>query len=260
MRNIGIIQKNNNRKTHMVSLKINNLEICLLMIFIGLFVLSCENSENEKRRLREKTIQDSISLVQERNRQIEQARVDSIEREEEIKVVGDIRFGMKPNDFEVRKDELMENCKVLSLQLGDSKYYDYKIGEYKFTKIYGEFYEGKLYFVQFSGKYTEYKYYEETMKKQAVALYKVLSSKYGEPVQDYGIPVWYTLKDGDSYCAAYWKLGDKVVQMKIENFRSNYFLNLEMFQSSISSKLEKEKMERENKKEKEIIQKATDIL
>lgn len=232
----------------------------LLLVLVGIFGMSCQNFESSKERQRKKTIQDSISIVQEINSQLEQARIDSIQKEEEMKVIGDINFGISNNEFEKLKNELKEECKVLSWESGNSKFYDYKIGEFKFTDITGNFYEDKLYFVQIRGQHTTYQYYDETMKSQAVELYKVLKSKYGDPDGDYGIPEWYSLKDLNSDCAAYWTKGDKVIQMRVENFRKNYYLNLEIFQSSISTKLSNERKERELKEEKESIQKAKELL
>ncbi|MGE0021645.1 MAG: hypothetical protein AB7S72_18395 [Draconibacterium sp.] len=167
---------------------------------------------------------------------------------------------MNLKDFEKKKDELIDSCKILDFQFGDTKYYEYKIGDYKFTTIYGYFHEEKLYSVQIRGEHMEYTSYDELMTGQSIALYKILKTKYGMPNQNYAIPDWYTLNHGDSNCLAFWKMGDKIVEMRIEKFRTNYYLNLEIFQSSISSKLEDEKRERKIKEEKEKVQKATEIL
>lgn len=238
-----------------------------LIILISLLILSCENSETAKRKAREKAVQDSISFVQEKNKQIEkaridslqkieQARLDSIQKEEEIKVVGDIRFGMNKKEFEKYKKEFENKCKVLSWQSGNTKFYDNKIGDYEFNYLYGGYYKEKLYYVQIKGTPIKYEYYDKDMKSQVVALFSILNNKYGTPNQDYGLPSWTTINKGDSYCCAYWSKGDKVIQMRVESEGIYYNLNLEMFQFSISSQMKKEREE----EEKEAIKKGTEIL
>lgn len=219
---------------------------------VAAFVMfqGCGISETEKR---ENAVKDSITKIQQK----EQARKDSVVQAEQDRAIGDILFGITEKEFEKKKEVFIEKCKVVDWVTSDGyKFYKHKIGEYKFSQIWGDYYKGKLYFVQIDGDPIHYEKYKSEMQHQADVILKVFENKYGAANDYAGIPEWHRTEKGYTYQVAYWVVGTKKIELRVKNDGIYYYLNIEIFQPAVSKQMEEE----EKAKEKVSVEKATDLL
>ncbi|NEW83452.1 MAG: hypothetical protein GZ094_13945 [Mariniphaga sp.] len=228
------------------------------LLFVVAFILfqNCDQSETKKREIREIAVRDSFATIKQIESKKEQTRKDSIIHFEQGKVIGDIFFGIGQKEFDKKHDIFKEKCKAVIFASGDYKIYKYVIGDYKFSRIWGDYYNDKLYFVQIQGSQIHYENYKTEMKDQADAIYLVFKNKYGDANENKGIPEWHRTEKGYSYLVAYWIIGTKEIKLTVQNDGIYYYLNINISKPEISKQIADEK----NTKEKESAAKATDLL
>ena len=228
------------------------------LFFVVTLVLlqSCGQSEARKREIRVNAVRDSITTVRLIENKKEQAKKDSIIHFEQGKVIGDILFGITKKEFDKKENYFRKKCEVIDWVSGGYTSYKYKIGDYKFSQIWGDYYNEKLYFVQIIGDPIHYEDYKSRMKDQAVAIYQVFNNKYGVPNEDIGIPEWHRTEKGYSYLVSNWIVGTKKIELRVQNDGIYYHLNINIYQPEISTRIEGER----KAKEKVAAAKATDLL
>lgn len=209
-----------------------------LIVIVTSFLFSCGNMASKKPV--EKT-KDEI-------------RLDSIKKQEEMIVLGSMRFGMNLLEFQNSKVDFIEKCK--DYHDNNKEYYDLKIGDYTFRDIDGYFYKEKLYYVIIRGKSIGYKVYDNNMKIEYDGLFNILKNKYGYPTDNLGFPSWASISDGERSGTSVWLMGDKTIIMSMECKDNSYTLNLIIHQPSISQLIGEE----EDVKKQNAIKKGVDVL
>lgn len=210
-----------------------------IVVILVLFFSSCGNHVNNKNLDLSK-----IEVI----KSLDEIRLDSINKLEELKVLGSITFGMNRDEFEKSKAEFEEKCKT-----DRGKY----IGDYRYSYISGYFYNEKLYYVEVIGQRIGYESYERTMTLQYEALLNVLKNKYGSPYPENKLPPWHLMSEGKQYYLVEWyNLGDKKINMMVDCKGQDYTLNIEIYKPSINEIIN---IEREAEK-KSSIKKGVDLL
>lgn len=212
---------------------------------IAIVLSSCGNRMNNK-----KLDLSKIEVM----KTLEEIRLDSINKQEELKVLGSITFGMSRDEFERSKDEFIEKCKTY---YGEEKIYiGKKIGNYTFYSIDGYFYKEKLNYVKISGMPIGYRVYDNNMRIEFDGLFNVLKNKYGNPNGNKGFPDWHTISD-NGHGSAYWLIGDKRILMVIVPVQNDrYSLELIIDQISITKLIEGN----EERKTTEAVKKGVDLF
>lgn len=238
----------------------------LSILFLFVMFLSCNNnvkstkesSDNsfQKKHILEKVLKDSLKKV-------EQNKIDSINKEEDLRIIGNIRFGMNKSDFKRSSLDFMNKCKSKKTEYNYELYPDYtkkstyKIGDYEYSSIYDSYYnDNYLYLVTISGVYIKTDYYKTKMKEQVSSLYSVLETKYGKATENFGFPEWYSIGTDETKELAYWHIRDKLIKIKIHSFGDCYSLDLDIFSLKINKTLKLE--EEQNNKDK--AKKGAEIL
>ena len=228
-----------------ILIKMKNLFILIfstLILFQGCGI-------NEKKE-REQAIKDSVLIAQQLQIQKEQAIIDSINRIEQRKALGEINFGISKKEFDLLLEDFKEKCKVVDWVASDGyKFYNYKIGDYKFSDIRGDFITSdELYSIQILGKSVDWEKYNTDLKEQYFAIFKVFTNKYSYPKEDFGLPERFKLEKGFTYLLAYWEIGTKRIELRIEDSGTYYSINVDIFQPKIRNEVEKSNSEEKNRK------------
>jgi hypothetical protein len=160
-------------------------------------------------------------------------------REEENKVLGDLRFL-------ISKEEYYRNAeKYFAPYKGN---YGYHIGNYEFFLYRDVFFEDKLYYIQLLGSHVKYEDYDDGVPRDFRSIYDVYHAKYGDPDIRISIPANYELKTGHSYRIAEWRIGRKTVQIRLVEDRYSYRIDLDIFRSDIVDRLKEKKQSEESAK------------
>ena len=246
------------------------MRIAIYIATIGLIFSSCGNIATKK------PVENSITVSKEMSK--DEIRQDSINKKEEMIVFGNIRFGMNEKEFEQSKNEFIKKCTVYLDE--NKKHSQFRIGDYWFRDITGEFYNEKLHSVTIEGYSESYtirheEYFDHNMRIDYNALKSVLQKKYGKPEKEsdfYSLDILdvESLNRGNIHELENWHIGDKIIQMNIVKYSSkdnSFRLNLTVYQESMI-KLAQEDEERkakiikenEEQKRQEIIKKGVDVL
>lgn len=247
-------------------------------ILIGLSVIifvSCTNFN--KNKVHEKMLQDSITNAQNIEIEKEKARKDSIHKRElklqkirlsikkdsitrieQIKVIGDIKFGMSKNQVVKRiKKFTKENTKFVQKTYKKTSFTvkEHLIGNYRFDYIDGSYYNGKLYELIIHGFPIDWEYFDIVIAKEIEAITNIIKLKYGKPDSHSDIKPRYKYDDNYSYLINSWTIGTKEIEIRIVANKTTYNVRVVINQPEIEIKIEQEELEQmrlETKKNKDV--------
>lgn len=212
--------------------------------------LKLDREDNEfvhYRDLKAKKVRDSLETI----------RKDNFILAEQNKIIGDIVFGISFEEYQIMKKQFLERTKNVDWVSSDGyKFYKQNIGDYEFEDIKGYFYNEKLYRLDIEGGLISYKYYKSEMHSQVEAIQNPYEKKYGKPDTYFGIPETYKMDEGYSYSVAYWHIGTKKVDLRIEDIGSYYRLHIRISQPKVVNQIKFEEEVNKNAEQK----KAKDLL
>ena len=275
---------------------------CIISLLL-ILTISCSTKSRKQEEIRNLHIKDSLKLVyqqdsiQKTKLEIEQQLIqDSIIKEEEKIAISDICFGINQSEYKIKE-------KVFLKSLLNKEYNHHQIGNFRFDLIPCFTGDNSLYRLCLKGdrKYS----YDLNVQREYESLISVLRAKYSEPNIHYGLPNWneknhelvweheesdfipcgFTALRNLYYDCDKWEIGNKRIEVRLY-FDGNYEyysgsseiipntysykwtqLALVIYQINTLEKLEKEKMEINNKelneskkKEKEDIENAIKAL
>lgn len=219
----------------------------ILILFVVFSTWQCAKNENQKIVEKEDiTKRDSIKLENERLAKIEKAKQDSIIAIEQEKVIGSITFGISKSSFDREKQKFYKSCEKKT-NIAGIILTDYFIGEYKYFQIVGSYYKNKLYEVFINGEMTNWKYYDSEVPKQIKNISGVISQKYGTPNLSYDLMPRYQLQEGYTYLINQWNIGDKCIEVRVEDSGTSYPVNVSIYKPEIREIIKKEKEEKNQK-------------
>lgn len=199
-----------------------------------------------------KTSYSSLSVDITKVDSIENAKrlKDSLSKVEELKCIGNINFGISKSVF----NKEIEIFKNKSRNESKSDFY-YYIGNFPFFRVNDFYYKNKLYYLILYGESVHYEKYKQDVVAQVSSLKETITGKFGEPDNNYGIPDWTSIEKGYTRTCFGWRIGDKVLQIKIENQGVYYYVQLHIYLDSIETKVNienSEKKSQENKSAKNV--------
>ncbi|WKZ58835.1 MAG: hypothetical protein QY309_13260 [Cyclobacteriaceae bacterium] len=226
--------------------------IVLAIIFI--IQLSCNSDskrQQEKAEQRRAFTQDSLKRVnEERQRKIK----DSLILIEQDKVIGDVKFTMTKK---VAKNEILKFKKSIERKPPGSTYMSYYyIGEYESFQILDFYHEDKLYYLLIQGTPILWEKYDFEVPNQVKFISDVIEQKYGKPTISNEVEPRHKLQSGYSYLIKQWDVGRKRIKISIDNNTTSYMVNLTIYQPDIESKINSERL----RKEQESTKKAKDLI
>ncbi len=227
----------------------------LFICFVVLFQ-SCGNSNQEnleKEKFRKK---DSIENIRQVQLLKEQKTKDSIINLEQDKVIGDIRFGMTEQEFEIQKDSFLKETEFVDYEFQGRKFYRSKIGTYQLSFIRGIYNNDSLYYTRIIGHPIHYEKYDSNLKKELQSIYNIFKNKYGTPQQDNVVPEWHQISNGQTYPVAKWIVGTKSIDINIVDGGVYRYIHVNIYRQDAVDQLRKEREFQEKNEENQ----ATDLI
>jgi hypothetical protein len=170
-------------------------------------------------------------------------------REEEDKVLGDLRFLISREEY-YRNTEKYFAPFSYPEEKDSYRSNRYHIGNYEFFTNYYLFFEDKLYYIQLLGDHVSYNNYDYEILRNYKSIYDVFRAKYGTPDVEIAIPAPYEMKTDHSYRIAEWRIGRKTVQIGVVDKATYYRIDVFIFRSDIVEQREaKERLEESDKTE-----------
>ncbi|MBG6235858.1 hypothetical protein IWX76_002439 [Pedobacter sp. CAN_A7] len=131
--------------------------------------------------------------------------------EDEIKVIGNINFGISKKEFDKEEQAFMATLDHNEHQT------TYAIGGYLFSDLSGKFDLDKLNELNMTGDFIHQDRYEAELLPQVEILKDLVAKKYGEPHQGSGAPAYQNLKKDQSNTAYSWTIGSKIININVVN-------------------------------------------
>jgi len=214
--------------------------LMVLMVFVG-----CNHIPNSS------NINSSIIEVDSVALKDSLFKVDLI-KNEGVKAIGNIDFFISEKEFNQQKEIFLRPL-IHTISLGSVGSYTsgYKLGEYKFYHMNGNFFNDSLFNVHIIGDKISYDEYSTLMPKQYESLLSILTEKYGFPNEKKELPDWSYMSNNSTLALAKWNLGFKKLFVFINCFGVNYRLDFCYYVTEMEdrkNKFEEEELKNTNQK------------
>ncbi|WP_394749573.1 hypothetical protein [Spongiimicrobium salis] len=224
------------------------MKIKLLFIVVIFSIVNCKESEKQnidevKALKRADSIAKVEYLIKEKNR----IRLDSIERVEQDKVIGEVRFMMSEAVAKEKIAKFIEESSRQKFSNYDEKYPF--IGNYEFSdfKVEGRYDDDKLYSLSLDGAFISWENFETKVPQQINYLKDVIQRKYGLPDDEKHIPKSFQMKEDSEYEICSWNVGKKKITITVEDSGTFYNVNLHIYLPAKIEALKKARLIREDK-------------
>lgn len=134
--------------------------------------------------------------------------------------------------FEISEKEFERQAEIYKSKVKNNG--QYQIGRYTFWDIRANYFQKKLYQIRLYGKIISYNEYDSEITDQYQTLGRSLIEKYGQPVEDVGLPKWHTTESDHWYRLAYWQSADKVIAIYLTSHRTDYSIDLVVYRSDLA--------------------------
>ncbi len=165
--------------------------------------------------------------------------------EEQSKVIGDIKFGMKKDEVSTLISKFDNKMQRDHLVLG-KPFKSYFIGNFEYFIISDFYYKDELYRIDVKGAVVSYKDYESDMPISIKNAQDVIQQKFGSPDYDRSIPATFQMEEGYVYTIKEWNVGTKRIRINIEDNGDYYMPVLVIYMPSIEEKIKEEKRLKED--------------
>ncbi len=162
---------------------------------------------------------------------------DSLILSEQEKTIGDIKFGMTEKKVKLLIDKFKDETKKPDGILG-KPYYDYFIGNYEYSQINDFYHNKKLYRLEINGEIILWDNYNLEIVDKINSITEVLKQKFGEPDISHPIPERYQMENGFTYLVRAWNIGQKRIEIRIEDNSTSYFTSVIIYFPAIEKVIE----------------------
>lgn len=176
------------------------ITLLTLSIVFALF-MACSN---DPKTTDTSAVVDSVSIK-------DTAATAEFSEADEIKVIGNINFGINKKEFDKEEQAFMATLDHNEHQT------IYAIGGYLFSDISGKFAADKLNELNVTGDFIHQDRYEAELLPQVEILKELVAKKYGVPHQGSGAPAYQNLKKDQTNMAYSWTIGTKVININVVN-------------------------------------------
>lgn len=212
-------------------------KLSIVIIYIALICSLCLQTSCAGKMEKAEAVEDTTAIVEDPLAEIRAQRAEKF-KDEEDKVIGDVKFFVSEKDWNKNSDKYFK-----SLQNKDKSISApfYMVGNYGFFTKYPSFHNDSLYSVQLRGNIHSYEYYDYEVPKAFKAALELYSQKYGKPDVIRELPAFHNTPNNSYVTLASWQVGPKKITIELNCGSSDYSVDVCITRTDILEIVKKEK-------------------
>jgi hypothetical protein len=207
-------------------------KVLMRLIFIVAIICSFFSCESRKK------IKIGTSLLDTPSSVVTKKYSDSLVKNEEDKVIGNIMFGISEKEYRIEKKKF-ENATKKQQKIASITIDEYFIGNFEYFQMIDHFDSGKLYRLEIQGTPVSWDDYEGEISNRISAIQEVIMQKFRKPEIENSIPKMYEMEKGYTYLISAWDVGTKRIEIRIQDNQTIYIPYILIYKPSIQEKLDK---------------------